>query len=276
MVIEKLDAPLALEAAEGIRGVIYQKYADGEWSEQTSAVPVEIPLTIYVNGRELVTILCTSIKLNCLVVGFLYNEGLISSLKEVLSLRVCQEDSLAEIRLNKEIKSPTRRALTSGCGGGSLFRDTENAEAKVNSSLLVSPQEVLSLMRQLQEAAVLYRQYGGLHTAALADTRNLLVTAEDIGRHNTLDKIAGECLLRDIATQDRLLLTTGRLSSEMLFKARRMSIPVVVSRGAPTDRALALAQESDITLIGYARARRLSAYTHQWRLKRKIESEDSL
>ncbi len=270
MIVDKGDSPPVPEAVEGTRAVSYENYSDGEWKEQTSAIPSEMPLAIYINGQELVTILCTPLKLNCLVLGFLYSEGIISSLEEVLSLRVCQEDSLADVKLNRtDIKLPTRRTLTSGCGGGSLFREGETAGNRVDSSLMVSPTEVLSLMRQLQEAAVLYRQYGGLHTTALADNRSLLVTAEDIGRHNTLDKIAGECLLRNIPTRDRLLLTTGRLSSEMLIKARKMGVPVVVSRSATTDRASALAQESGITLISYARARRLSAYAHQWRLHGK-------
>ena len=109
---------------------------------------------------------------------------------------------------------------------------------------------------------------GGVHTSALSDTRNLLVVAEDIGRHNTLDKIRGECLMRGISTRDRLLLTTGRISSEMLLKAAKMQSPVVVSRHSPTERAVLLARELGITLVGHARGGRLLVYSHPERLGR--------
>ena len=112
----------------------------------------------------------------------------------------------------------------------------------------------------------LYRLSGGVHASALSDTKNLLVVAEDIGRHNTLDKIQGECLLRGLSTRDRLLLSTGRVSSEMLLKAARMQVPVVVSRHSPTGRAISLARDLGIALVGYARGSRLSVYSHPERL----------
>ncbi len=121
-------------------------------------------------------------------------------------------------------------------------------------------------MQQLQEQMVLYRSCGGVHASALADTKNLLVVAEDIGRHNTLDKIQGECLVRKLPTRDRLLLSTGRLSSEMLFKAAKMQVPVVVSRHSPTESAVSLARDLGITLVGHARGIRLSVYSHPERL----------
>lgn len=125
---------------------------------------------------------------------------------------------------------------------------------------------MLSLMGQLQEKMDLYRLSGGVHTSALSDTGNLLVVAEDIGRHNTLDKIHGECLERALSTRDRLLLTTGRVSSEMLLKAAKMQVPVVVSRHSPTGIAVSLACDLGIALIGHARGNRLLVYSHPERL----------
>ena len=121
-------------------------------------------------------------------------------------------------------------------------------------------------MKQLQEQMELYRLSGGVHTSALSDTKDLLVVAEDIGRHNTFDKIQGECLLRGFATKDRLLLSTGRVSSEMLLKAARMQTPVVVSRHTPTGRAISLARDLGIALVGHARGNRLLVYSHPERL----------
>jgi FdhD protein len=240
------------------------RFSEGGWLKTSVCVPGEMALTIYINGLELVTMMCTPTKLTPLVLGFLYSEGIIKSVKDVASMRVCEEESLADVKLNtSDFKLPTKRTLTSGCGGGIAL--TSQAQ-KVSSHLVVSPTEVLSLMKQLHEQSELYRLCGGVHTSALADTKNLLVVAEDIGRHNTLDRIQGECLLSGMTTKDKLLLSTGRLSSEMVLKAAKMEMPVVVSRSSPTERAISLARDLGITVVGYARASRLSVYSHPERI----------
>jgi FdhD protein len=199
------------------------------------------------------------------VLGFLYAEGIISGISDVASMRVCEEDSLADVTLkNPEFKLPKHLTLTSGCGGGATFKTQGQ---RVDSELVVTPEEVLSLMKQLQEQMVLYPICGGVHASALTDAKNLLVVAEDIGRHNTLDKIQGECLLSGLSTRDRLLLSTGRLSSEMLVKAAKMQVPVVVSRHSITGNAISLARDLGIALVGHARGSRLSVYSHAERLQ---------
>ncbi len=249
--------------------IIRSLFSSGEWLRTSTTVPEEMALTIYIDNEELVTILCTPSKLTCLVVGFLYSEGIIADMSDVASMRVCEEDSLADVRLSKPgYTPPAQRTLSSGCGGGVSFATEVQ---RVNSDLAVTPAEVLSLVKQLNEQAELYRHCGGIHTAALGDTKNLMVVAEDIGRHNTLDKIAGECLLLGLSTKDRLLLTTGRISSEMLSKAARMETPIIVSRSSPTDRAISLAQDARITLIGYVRGSRLSVYSHKERVQGAVD-----
>jgi FdhD protein len=240
------------------------RFSGEGWVKTTAHAPLERELTVYVNLRHLVTILCTPSKLNFLILGFLYSEGIISGMADVAMMRVCDDDTTADVRLtNAEYELPTQRTLTSGCGGGATF--TTQGQ-RVDSGLVVAPTEVLSLMKQLQGQEELYRFSGGVHTSALADTRNLLVVAEDIGRHNTLDKIQGECLMRGISTRDRLLLTTGRVSSEMLRKAAKMQAPVVVSRHTPTGTAVSLARDLGIALVGQVRGGRLSVYSHPERL----------
>lgn len=245
--------------------VVCDRFSEEGWFRTSVHVPVEMELTVFVNLQELVTIQCTPVKLNALVLGFLYAEGIISRLDDVVMMRVCEDDSMADVRLsNPDYKLPTHRTLTSGCGGGATFKAQGQ---RVDSGLVVSPKEVLSLMKQLlQEQMELYRLSGGLHASALSDMKNLLVVAEDIGRHNTMDKIQGECLLRGLSTQDRLLLSTGRVSSEMLLKAAKMQSPVVVSRHSPTGNAVSLAHDLGIALVGYARGGRLSVYSHPERL----------
>ena len=134
----------------------------------------------------------------------------------------------------------------------------------------MTPVEVLALMKQLQEQIDLNQFSGGMHASALCDRDNVIVVAGDVGRHNTLDKIQGECLLRGLSTKDRLLLTTGRVSSEMLLKAARMQAPVIVSRHSPTGSAVALARELGITLAGHAHGNRLMVYSHPERLGRTV------
>lgn len=254
----------AIDISDAKRGetteVICDRFSEEGWEKTGVHVPSEMQLTIYVNEKELVTILCTPSKLNCLVLGFLYAEGFISGLKDVVTMRVCEDDSLANVRLTSSgTQFSKKRILPTGCGGGALFKtDVE----KIDSDLHVTPEEVLSLMKKFQESMELYRVSGGVHTSALADTNSLTIVAEDIGRHNTLDKIQGECLLTGMQTKDRLLLTTGRISSEMLVKAGKMGIPVVVTRRSPTNGAISLARNLGITLVGHARGNRLTVYSH--------------
>jgi FdhD protein len=246
--------------------VVCDRFSEEGWVTTSVHAPSEMDITIYINRRELVTILCTPTKLNCLILGFLSSEGIISGLGDVASMRVCEDESMAEVMLkNTDYQLPTLRTVTSGCGGGSTFR---NKGERVDSDASVTPAEVFSLMKELQERMELYRLSGGVHTAALSDGKDLLVVTEDIGRHNTLDKIQGECLLRGVPTKDRFILCTGRVSSEMLLKAAKMQTPVVVSRHTPTARAISLARDLGITLIGHVRGGRMWVYSMPERLGR--------
>jgi FdhD protein len=245
--------------------IMCSRYSNGAWQRTTASVPKELALTIYLDGQELITLLCTPTKLPYLVLGYLYSEGIIGSRDDVALMRVCEEESLAEVRLtNPGYVPPVRRTLGTGCGGGISFNPNLKS---VDSAVVVTPEQVLFLMKQLNARADLYRYSGGVHSSALGSPDGLLAVAEDIGRHNTLDKILGDCLMNEMSTEGRLLLTTGRISSEMLSKASRMGTPIIVSRSSPTDRSVSLAGELGITLIGYARGSRLSVYSHEERLQ---------
>ena len=231
------------------------------WSQTSVMLPREVPLTIYVNGQELMTILCTPTRIEYLVVGFLYSEGIITSLNDIVSLRLSEEDLIAEVCLTKtDYSVPLRRTRTPS--GMSLGTQGQ----KVASDLVVTPQELMELMKQLRQQQKLFWHTGGTHCSALGSRTQIIVIAEDIGRHNTLDKILGECLMKGLPTQDHILLTTGRISSEMVLKVAQMQTPIIVSKGAPTERAVRLAYELNITVVGYTRESRLSVFSGEERL----------
>lgn len=253
---------LPKDAAPDITGY---KYIDGSWQQLSLSVPREMPFTIFINNRELVTVLCTPSKLNCLVLGYLLSEGIITDMKDVAAMRVCEDDELADVRLKTDFTLPEKRVLTSGCGGGVVFSYDVGAE-KIVSPIEIAPEQLLQLMRNMLESAETYNLTGGIHTSAISDGINILAMGEDIGRHNTLDKIMGECLLRKISTKDKILLTSGRVSSEMLRKAAKMQVPVIVSLTSPTERAISLARDLEITLAGYARGNRFTVYSAPERL----------
>jgi FdhD protein len=235
----------------------------GDMEEVTADVVREQPLTVYVNGERFLTLLCSPIKLEALVLGYLWMEKVISHLDEVAACEVSPVDGRAEVRLTHPVTLPTERILTSGCGGGITFRIDHRLFPRLQSPLRVRPAQLAERMKELFAAAVHYRRSRGIHGAALTDGDRLLLVAEDVGRHNAVDKIKGEGLQRGITTEDRILLSTGRVSSEMLLKAARMGTPIVASRTSPTEMAVALAEQLNITVCGYVRGESLNVYAGQ-------------
>ena len=243
--------------------VTYVRY-DGDGTKQAERPVVrEAPWTIHVNGQELVTLFCTPHQLNFLVLGFLAAEGLIEDLDDVLLLETCEDqEGVIDVKLNGRGPSPGGRPiLLSGCGRGITFDDLSGSHPRIESSLQISADQVSRLMQELRRQAPIHQAAGGTHASALSDGDQLLVVAEDVGRHNTLDKIRGQCLFHGIPTADRLLLTTGRISSEMVSKAVKMEVPIVASRSTPTDLAVRLAREWQMTIIGYVRSGKMNVYS---------------
>jgi FdhD protein len=253
----------------GAQSITYTGYYDDESRPVRGVVPAEAVITLNVNGQALVRLMCTPTRLKDLAVGFLFNEGLIEGLGDVAVLELCGGGHGVDVWLEHDIQRPKVRAITSGCSGGTTFEDVRIAQHQVASDLLVTPEQVTALMDQLSDAASLYRRAGGVHTAALAavgEGVGLICSAEDVGRHNTLDKIAGICLRKGQSTEDGILLTSGRVSSEMVSKVAHMRVPVVVSLTSPTSLSIKLAQAWGITLICYTRRRSFRVYAGDDRL----------
>lgn len=247
----------------------YEKYEFMKWESRDGQTIVETPVSLTVNGQVWLTFMCTPVDLEALAVGFLYNEGIIETMEEVADVRLCEHGDNVDIWLNRSVEQPTSWRRTSGCTGGVTAVD---ALARVEVSfdgdrLQVQPETIGHLIEQLFNSQTLYRQTGGVHTSALSDGEQIVLVAEDIGRHNTLDKIAGLCLMKNIQPQTRILLTTGRISSEMLQKAARLNAPILISRTSPSSLSIEMAERYGITLIGYARKHRFNVYTDTQRIK---------
>lgn len=232
----------------------------------------ESMLSIHVNGQELATMMCSPLQQEALAVGFLYSEGLIEDREDLGYVQLNATGALVDVLLRRDDFEPPRRLiLTSGCGGGVMLAELSAQQPPLVSDFVTTPAVIQERMRDLQSAARLYSAVRGVHTAILANEQGLLVAAEDVGRHNAVDKCAGLAILAGIDTRDTLLLASGRISSEMLGKARRMRCPIVASRTAPTSSALHLARAWGICVVGYLRRGSLRVYTHAERLGLTID-----
>ncbi|MBA7679678.1 Sulfur carrier protein FdhD [subsurface metagenome] len=233
-------------------------------------VVTEFHLTIVLNNRELVTLLCSPAKLDFLTIGFLYSEGLINSKDIIKDIVLDPERGVINVTTKEPVKSPedilSRRIIASSGGKGASSLSAIHPQSRIDSQIHISPPEVLNLIQEFVHRSELFAATGGVHGAALCDTKTILVFSEDIGRHNAIDKIFGECIVKDIPTHDRLLITSGRVSSEILLKVAKRNIPILISKSAPTNLGVKLATDSGITLIGFVREKRMNVYTHTWRL----------
>ena len=238
----------------------YFQLKGGRFQEVKAEVVREQPVTVYVNGERFLTLLCSPFDLEPLVLGYLWMEKVIAGLDEVTGLSVSEVDGRADVTLTRPVTLPTERILTSGCGGGITFRIDPRLFPRVRSTLKVKPEALAARLHDLLRDARHYHASRGIHGAALADADRVLLVAEDVGRHNAVDKLKGLALLRGLPTDDRILLSTGRVSSEMLLKAARMRVPLIASRTSPTEMAVALAEQLGITVAGYVRGDGLNLY----------------
>jgi len=232
----------------------------------------EALLTIYVNGEELATIMCTPLDQEDLAIGLLASEGMIEAISEVVNIHLGGDGCCVDIWLSHSLKAPERRILTSGCGGGVTFKDPSVDIEPIQDDLEIDQDTLVHQFNMLQSSGSLYARARGVHSAGLTDGSRLLATAEDVGRHNTIDKLLGACLRRGIDPSGLILIATGRLSSEMLQKAARMGCPIVASRNSPTSLSVKMAEAWNITLIGYVRRKGMRVYTHPQRVQPSREN----
>jgi FdhD protein len=246
--------------------VNFKRYANGEFTQGSAPLPYEQAVTLIVNGKAWMEMICTPNLVAELAVGFLYNERLIDSKEEISRLYVCDTADYVEVETLKEIKKPTTWVKTTGCSGGQTSQRLEFPIQPILNEATLSTETLAGLLRAFLEEQNRISTSRGLHCSAISDGQALLAVADDIGRHNTLDKLMGYALWHELAAKPAVLITTGRISSEMLQKAARMGTAIVVSLTSPNVFTIQLAEEWGMTLIGYARPERFNVYTHPERV----------
>ncbi len=248
------------------------QYRQGQISEVTDVVAAEYDLAIQVNGKEFITLLCTPRSLEDLVAGFLFSEGVIQHRDDLQSLTVDVDRKLAQVTLsNKDEfflagdKLYAQKTVTTACGKGRSMlyvADFETLADRPDNTFTLRADSILGLMAEFNRKSQLFLDTGGVHSCALSDGNELLTFEEDIGRHNALDKILGHAMMNDVPLDDKIVLTSGRISTEIVAKVARRGIPVIVSRSAPTSAAIEQAQALGMTLIGFARGSKFNVYTN--------------
>ena len=236
-------------------------------TNEEDIVILEYPFTIFIDDEEIITLLCSPISLKYLAIGFLHSEGFIEDYSAINNIQIDEENGRAYIKLNirKKFneKLQGKRTITSGCGKGTVFYNVLDSfkSKKINSNVEIIPSQIVDLMRRFNSESELFHSTGGVHACAVCFNDDIIYFEEDIGRHNALDKVLGKALVEDIDLSDKVIMTSGRISSEMLIKAAKRGVPVVVSRSAPTSLAVDIARELNITLVGFVRGEKMNIYS---------------
>jgi FdhD protein len=236
-----------------------------------TSVPVERPLTLFLNGREIVTMMTVGDYPECLAVGFLLNQNMLRADDRIIGIDVDPEIDTVVVRTEREtdyeqkLKKKTR---TSGCAVGTVFGDVMEKfdEAALDPDAKVHTSWLYALTRAINTTPSLYLEAGAIHGCVLCARDRPLVYMEDVGRHNAVDKIAGYMFLNGIGPEGKMFYTTGRLTSEMVIKTVQMRIPVLISRSGFTAWGVELARQANLTLIGRARGRRFVALAGEGRI----------
>ena len=237
--------------------------------EISDLVARETTFIILLNKKKLVTLNCSPEKYKYLGLGFLYTSGILQKKEDIISLDINEKQGLMDIKI-KGVSLSSENIINSNLWIGSYQQPEEQGEAplSIDTSLKISSSLVYSLISEMQERAGFFKLTGGVHSCALADKQgSIILFTEDISRYNTTDKILGEAFTGDITTEDKIILTSCRITLGILRKIIIGKLSIVISRAAPTDLAIKLAKRVGITLVGFVRGERMNIYTHPERIE---------
>ncbi len=229
------------------------RYDKGIISTVPDDFPAEFPIKLTVNGREIATLVASPHELRFLVAGFLRTQGFVREIGDFLAMGVCEESGEANIRIRGELPERLTPVLTSGCGTGISFSFNAGAPQTAPPEAVFTAEALFAMMREMALLSERYGRHGGIHSAAISDGTRILLHAEDLGRHNTIDRLAGQALFSGINLTGCMMLTSGRVSSEMAAKAASLGVALIASRTSPTTMAVRICRETGIGLVGYVR-----------------------
>ena len=229
----------------------------------------EEPVELYLNGKRLVTFMCTLENLRELALGHMFSRGIIQSPFDLDSMAACVDMRKIYATTSKEIQFDRLvldTVLTSSCGSGSKFNEEVMAHSRIGSRFDVQMGVLRELMADMFANAKMYQTIGGMHCMAIADREKILVQCEDVGRHNAADKAIGKALLTGIELEQSMMLSTGRISSDLVLKAANVKCPLIASRSIITSSGLELAKQLGITIVGRAVSSNPIVYLHEERI----------
>jgi FdhD protein len=234
----------------------------------------EKPLHLFVNTTYWATILCSPSNLKEMAVGHLLSEGTLKSTVEIEEINLKETEGTCHVKLKAEVNVNERlslsrlhqRIVTSACGEQSIYQ-YQRKPTKVASNLMAKAEIVFNSVYQLNFKAKIFRQTGGVHAAAIyRGDGSLMALAEDVGRHNAVDKVIGIAALKQISFGECFLTSTGRLSGDVVFKASKVGLPIVASLGAALDSGVAMAEAANLTLAGFVRGKQMNIYCYPERI----------
>lgn len=251
------------------------QFSDGRFIRVEDTVVTEHAVTIYLNEKEFMTIVCTPEYIEDMVVGFLASEKIIGKFTDIKNIWTDKDAEFIHIETEKTFpfyeQLHSKRYISSCCGMGRqgfvFANDALTAKKMTDTNLTLKPEDCFYLMDELEKTASVFQITGGVHNAALCDSSGIVLARMDIGRHNALDKIYGHCLKNNISVHDKVIVFSGRISSEILLKVAKIGCEIILSKSAPTELALKLAEELGITTVGFIRGNSFNLYTHPERIQ---------
>jgi FdhD protein len=244
---------------------------DQEGTPVETAVVVERPLTLFLNGQEIVTMMTIGDYPDYLAVGYLINQNMLTAEDRIAGIDYDEELETVVVRTDRATdfeQKLKKKTLTSGCAQGTVFGDLMERfdQIALPPDAVLKTSWIYSLSKQINLTPSLYLAAGAIHGCCLCEADRPLVYMEDVGRHNAIDKIAGYMRLKGLSAADKLFYTTGRLTSEMVIKTVQMGIPILISRSGFTAWGVDLARKANLTLIGRAKGKRFVALSGEHRL----------
>ncbi|KKI90277.1 formate dehydrogenase [Bacillus sp. SA1-12] len=249
-----------------------RKYTNGQLFDTVDDIVTEFPLTIFINNQEFATMVCTPDHFEEIVIGFLASEGVIRFLDDIKALTIDEHAGYAHVTLHANVTTSqqfySKRFIGSCCGKSRQFyfqNDARTAKT-ATTKLTINPDQCIKLMNDMQNSSTVFQATGGAHNASLCTHDQIIVTRTDIGRHNALDKLFGYSIMNQLSVRDKIIVFSGRISSEVLVKAAKIGVGIVLSKSAPTDLAIKLADDLNITAVGFIRGQSFNIYSHPERI----------